>query len=210
MGFRGSSPHAQHTRVIVEEIDRISRTIQELLDFARVPKGPAGAVRLEDVAANVAELLAFEARTRKVSLAVEIERGLDPLAANGDQLKQVLVNLTLNALHASAPGGRVMLRARRDAMARRARIEVIDDGAGIPPELLHRVFDPFFTTKKRGKGTGLGLTVAAQVVRSHGGEIDLESTVGQGTRLVVWWPLAVGGAEGVDGEENRRAHPGRR
>jgi signal transduction histidine kinase len=204
------SPHAEHARVIVEEIDRISRTIQELLDFSRVSKGPAGAVRLDEVAANVAELLAFEARTREVALAVDVARGLGPLAANGDQLKQALVNLTLNALHACAPGGRVAVKGRAEPGGRRACIEVVDDGAGIPQELLHRVFDPFFTTKKRGKGTGLGLTVAAQVIRSHGGEIDLESAVGQGTRVLVRWPLARGGAEELDGDGDRRAHSGGR
>jgi signal transduction histidine kinase len=175
-----------------------------------VSKGPAGAVRLDEVGANVAELLSFEARTRKVAIAVDVARGLRPLAANGDQLKQVLVNLTLNALHACAPGGRVLIKGRAEPGGRRACIEIVDDGAGIPQELLHRVFDPFFTTKKRGKGTGLGLTVAAQAIRSHGGEIDLESVVGQGTRVVVSWPLAASGSEDLDGEADRRAHSGGR
>ena len=201
--------HGESARVIVEEIDRISRTIQELLDFSRVsPAAASGAVILHDVAANVVELLAFEARTRKVSVAVDVAP-LPPLAANPDQLKQVLVNLTLNALHACSPGGRVALRGRLDAQGARATIEVVDDGAGIPDALRHRVFDPFFTTKKRGKGTGLGLTVAAQIVRNHGGEIDLDSAVGQGTRVVVSWPLAAERVEAAD-EQERRARLGGR
>jgi signal transduction histidine kinase len=158
----------------------------------------------------VAELLAFEARTRHVTLAVRIAPDLAPLSANPDQLKQVLVNLVLNALHACTAGGHVTLRAAADAGARRATLEVVDDGAGIPEALRHRVFDPFFTTKKRGKGTGLGLTMAAQIVRNHGGEIDLTSAVGRGTRVVVKWPLASSGAEESDGQGERRAHPGGR
>jgi signal transduction histidine kinase len=85
----------------------------------------------------------------------------------------------------------------------------VDDGAGIPDALRHRVFDPFFTTKKRGKGTGLGLTVAAQIVRNHGGEIDLDSAVGQGTRVVVSWPLAAERVEAADEQERRSRLGGR-
>jgi signal transduction histidine kinase len=155
----------------------------------------------------VAELLAFEARTRKVSVEVDVDAGLPPVAADPDQLKQVLVNLTLNALHACVSGGHVRLRARADPESAQARIEVVDDGAGIPDALRHRVFDPFFTTKKRGKGTGLGLTVAAQIIRNHGGEIDLDSAEGRGTRVLVRWPLATSGVEETDGQAEGRAHP---
>jgi signal transduction histidine kinase len=200
------TPQGASARVIVEEIDRISRVIQELLDFSRTSRAAAVAVPLDAVARTVADLLAFEARSRKISIAVDVPERLPAVAADPDQLKQVLVNLTLNAVHACGPGGRVALRASADRRARCAAIEVVDDGAGIPEALRHRVFDPFFTTKKRGKGTGLGLTVAAQIVRNHGGEIDLESVVGRGTRVRVSWPLAGSGAEESDGEAERRAH----
>jgi signal transduction histidine kinase len=101
----------------------------------------------------------------------------------------VLVNVTLNALHACSRGGTVTVRGavERDGVL---AIDVEDDGAGIPEELRARVFDPFFTTKKRGEGTGLGLTIAAQLVRGHGGDVDLESEVGRGTRVRIGWPLA--------------------
>jgi signal transduction histidine kinase len=201
---------SESARVIVEEIDRISRTLQELLDFSRLsPAAAAEAMLLDDVATNLVELLAFEARTRKVSVSVEMG-ATPPVAANPDQLKQVLVNLMLNALHACSAGGHVTLRARHDTQRRCALIEVVDDGAGIPDALRHRVFDPFFTTKKRGKGTGLGLTVAAQIVRNHGGEIDLDSVVGQGTRVTVSWPLAAHGPEERHERQEGRAHPGGR
>ncbi len=184
------SPDARNAAIIVEEIDRISRTIRELLDFSRAsPATGNAAVRLGVVAGEIAELLGIEARQRRVSIEL----------AELDQLKQVLVNLTMNSLHACAAGGRVTLRGREDPREGLACIEVADDGAGIPEEYRHRVFDPFFTTKKRGKGTGLGLAVVAQIVRNHGGEIDLESVVGRGTRVVVRWPLASGRMERTDG-----------
>lgn len=199
---------AKTTRVILDEIDRISRTIRQLLDFARVSQAEVAPVPLAAVAANVVDLLAFEARKRKVALGVDVADGLAPLAANGDQLRQVLVNLVLNGVDACEPGGRVTVRARPGERPGFAAVEVVDDGAGISDALRHRVFDPFFTTKKRGKGTGLGLTVAAQIVRNHGGEIDVESAEGRGTRVVMAWPLAAQ-AEERDGTA-RRADPGRR
>ncbi|HYD42111.1 MAG TPA: ATP-binding protein [Anaeromyxobacter sp.] len=199
-------PQGESARVIVEEIDRISRTIRELLDFSRTSREVGGAVVLAEVAEEVADLLSFEARKRKLSIGVEVPRALPPLAANRDQLKQVLVNLVLNALHASAAGGRVAIRA--DGRPGACLLEVVDHGAGIPADLRHRVFDPFFTTKKRGKGTGLGLTVALQIVRNHGGEIDLESAVGRGTRVRVVWPLATTGKEQRDERPEGRAHLG--
>jgi signal transduction histidine kinase len=89
----------------------------------------------------------------------------------------------------------VTVRASRESVLEREkgsviRIEIIDSGCGIPEELTHQVFDPFFTTKKRGKGTGLGLTIAAQIVRNHGGQIDLQSKVDHGTRVNILWPAA--------------------
>lgn len=199
---------ARTTRVILEEIDRISRTIHQLLDFTRVSQADASPVPLAAAAANVQELLAFEARKRKVSLEVDVAAGLAPLAANADQLKQVLVNLVLNGLDACGPGGRVAVRGRPGPRAGYASVEVVDDGGGIAETLRHRVFDPFFTTKKRGKGTGLGLTVAAQIVRNHGGDIDLESEPGRGTRVLMSWPLAAQ-VEERDGDARRRADSGR-
>jgi signal transduction histidine kinase len=208
--FGPEQPESKSTAVILEEIDRISRIIRELLDFARVAQAEVAPVAIEAVASTVAELLAFEARKRKVSIGVEVASGLGPLAANADQLKQVLVNLVLNGMDACGPGGRVLIKAQPGEREGMAILEVADDGAGIPEDLRHRVFDPFFTTKKRGKGTGLGLTVVSQIVRNHGGEIDLESAVGRGTRVTMTWPLGAAQTEGRHAETERRTYSGRR
>jgi two-component system, NtrC family, sensor histidine kinase HydH len=203
-------PQTGSATVIVTEIDRISRTIRELLDFARVSRATAGQASFSEVARTALDLLALEADSRGVSLRLELSGALPPVAADADQLQQVLVNIALNAIHACAPGGRVAVRARAERDVSRAIIEVVDDGAGIPEELQHRVFDPFFTTKKRGKGTGLGLTISAQIVRNHGGDIRLESAIGRGTSVVMSWPLAPGSAEEADEDRDRRAHLGGR
>jgi signal transduction histidine kinase len=203
-----ASAEAGNARIIVDEIDRISRTIRDLLDFSRSAAPAAdAAVPLHAVASQVSELLAIEAGRRGVRLEVEIPATLPELAADQDQLKQVLVNLAMNSLDACARGGRILVRARAEERPSVAVIEIEDDGAGIPAEHRHQVFDPFFTTKKRGKGTGLGLAVVARIVRSHGGEIDLDERVSRGTRFVIRWPL--NGASGGSGATERGGEPHR-
>jgi signal transduction histidine kinase len=197
-------PASGGLNVIIEQIDLISRTIRQLLDFSRARQAVVRAVRLEPIARAVVDLLRFEAERRKVTLAVEVAPGLAPLHADADALQQMLVNLTMNALDASRPGGHVVIAGAVDGKTR-ARIEVRDDGAGIPPEQRNQIFDPFFTTKKRGQGTGLGLTLCAQVVRDHGGQIEVDSEVGRGTTVIVTWPRAPEDGHGAI-ETN---HPGR-
>jgi signal transduction histidine kinase len=122
---------------------------------------------------------------------VAIEEDLPPLAADPDQLQQVFVNLLLNACDASQEGDRILVRACV-TREQQVQIEVEDRGCGIAPEHMNTVFDPFFTTKKRGEGTGLGLPIAASIVRNHGGQINLSSTPGKGTIATVLWPAATG------------------
>jgi signal transduction histidine kinase len=109
------------------------------------------------------------------------------LAADPDQLQQVLVNLLLNACDASDPGRVVSIKATATS-GKQVALAVVDQGCGIAPEHMNTVFDPFFTTKKRGEGTGLGLTIAAGIVRDHAGKINLESAPGAGTTVTVLWP----------------------
>jgi two-component system, NtrC family, sensor histidine kinase HydH len=175
-------------KVIVEQIDRVSRTIRELLDFSRVKVGAVSRVEVGPLVNKVQELLKYEAQKRRIKVDLQIANGLPPLAADPDQLQQVLVNLLMNAFDASSDGETVRVIAQPEGTA--IRLEIVDDGCGIPPENVHRVFDPFFTTKKRGQGTGLGLTIVSQIVRGHGAEIEIESKAGRGTRVVLTWPSA--------------------
>jgi signal transduction histidine kinase len=184
--------HADGLHVIMDQIDLVTRTLRTLLDFSRVQAAVVHAVSLPSVARAVVELLRYEAERRGVTLTVDVDDALPPVAADADQLQQVLVNLLMNACDACAAGGHVTLSAHSESAGREGACVVIvvdDDGAGIPEDLRHQVFDPFFTTKKRGQGTGLGLTLTAQIVRNHRGSIELVSHVGKGTRVVVRWPV---------------------
>lgn len=187
---RLGSTHAQapSARAIIEQIDLVTRTIRQLLDFSRASAVHVQPTSLIVVASRITELLSIEATRRKIRLELAIPPGLAPLAADPDQLQQVLVNVIVNAFDACGEGNRVTVSAREGRPGDSVEIEVKDDGGGIPEGNLSRVFDPFFTTKKRGQGTGLGLTIAAQLVRNHGGQIDLDSTAGRGTTVRIEWP----------------------
>ena len=179
-------------RAVVAEIDRISSTIRQVLEFSREQPVTVGRTDARAAIARSLELLEWRLVGKHVTVDVEAPAELPALAAAADQLEQVLVNVLLNACDASRTGGVIDVKvARAERQDDRLRIEVTDRGGGIPPHQLNAVFDPYFTTKKRGEGTGLGLAIAWQIVRSHRGEISLRSAVGVGTVATVTWPIAV-------------------
>jgi signal transduction histidine kinase len=100
-----------------------------------------------------------------------------------------VVNLLMNACDACSEGGRILVRVSKEgALGNVVRIDIEDNGCGIAPDHIDAVFDPFFTTKKRGEGTGLGLSVVASIVRNHGGQISIASTLGKQTTVTMLWP----------------------
>lgn len=190
-------PMVDGVKTIVAQSDRVTRLIQELLDFANPRPSQPLPTSLSVVSQQAAQLLRFSDRARGVVVDVDVPAGLPLLAADPDHLQQVLVNLGMNAVDACADawdgkGGHVVVRAEFVAGADTVDVVVEDDGKGIAPDLVHRVFDPFFTTKKRGRGTGLGLTVVARILQSHGAHLRLDSTPGKGTRVVLSWPISSG------------------
>ncbi len=183
-------PQAASQQVIVQQIDHVSRLISQLLDYVRPHAPVAQLVDIEPAIRSTMELLAPEAAKRKVRLGSEIADALPPLRIDAGQLQQVLVNLTMNALDACNHDGVVTVRAHVRGGERRALLlDVEDNGVGVPEPSRVQIFDPFYTTKKRGQGTGLGLWVVAQLVRSHGADIELHSIPTGGTRFRVTWPL---------------------
>jgi signal transduction histidine kinase len=182
--------------VIEQEAYRCAGILEGLLDFSRV-KG-ASARRpcdLESVARRALFLLRHNPRVANLSIAVEAEPGLPPIQADEDQLVQVLLALVLNAADAASAGGSITLRVGRGRAADGADphdlvVSVEDDGPGVPPAIRERIFEPFFTTKPPGQGTGLGLSVAYGLVRSHGGRLVLQPGRTTGARFDVVLPAA--------------------
>jgi signal transduction histidine kinase len=192
------APTVTALKAIVEQIDRISSTIRQVLDFAH--RQPV-AVRPTDARAAASRALAmldWRFRRKEVTARLDVEADVPQIAADPDQLQQTLLNLLLNSCDACARGGTVRIRIGGDvAVPGTVRIAIEDDGCGIAPENIQAVFDPFFTTKGRGEGTGLGLFVASNIVRRHGGRIRLESDPGKGTTAIIDWPIAAGSAGGA-------------
>ena len=185
-----TGPRAEDLKVIIKHVDNVASTVRQMLDFARRPANERRPVSLQHAIERARDLLAWKLDARQLALDITVEDGLPMLMADPDQLQQVLVNLLLNACDASTSGGRIQIEAGAsvDGMV---RIVIGDHGSGIAAEHLQAVFDPFFTTKARGEGTGLGLPIAASIVRNHGAQINLDSAPGQGTTATLLWPAVV-------------------
>jgi signal transduction histidine kinase len=181
---------ARDLESVIRQIDHIGSTIRQLLDFSRAQPVDVRPVDAEEAMAEALRLLEWRFRQKAVAVQVEAGPSLPRIAADPDQLQQVLVNLLINALDACAQGGRISVRLALADDGASLRMDISDDGCGIPADELNAVFDPFFTTKKRGEGTGLGLPVAASIVRNHSGEIALASDPQAGTTATVVWPAA--------------------
>lgn len=180
---------AEDARIIIKHIDHVASTIRQLLDFSRRPMNEKQPVSLALVVERTRGLMQWKLEATGVALDVDVEAGLPLLRADPDQLQQVLVNLLLNACDATPRGGIVLVRGRKENTGM-VHIAVVDYGSGIADEHVHDVFDPFFTTKKRGEGTGLGLPIAASIVRDHAGRMTLSSRLGKGTTVTLHWPAA--------------------
>ena len=176
-------------RVIEAEIRRMERSLQTFLDFARPPKPARRPVEVRDVVRAVAGLIRGRADKQKVALRVDLPADPVTLTADADQLQQVLVNLTLNALDAMPTGGRLTLAVRRRA-DRRVELEVTDTGPGVAKELMPRLFQPFVSGKDTG--LGLGLVISKRIVEDHGGAIAAANRPGGGASFFVVLPAGKG------------------
>lgn len=169
---------------VVEESDRLSRTVARYLQFAR---GEAGHGEAGDAIAALDATLALlegELRARRVTLARERTAGAAPVRLDNESLKQVYLNLVLNALDAMSDGGKLTVGDSERGGG--IEVRIADTGAGIPPDVLKKLGNPFFTT--RAQGTGLGLFLAKRLLESAGGSLGIESAPGKGTICTVRLP----------------------
>ncbi|MBI1206506.1 MAG: HAMP domain-containing protein [Azospirillum sp.] len=167
------------------EIDRLGRVMQDLLHFGRPRQPQRAPLAVRELMRRTGSLMTPAAERVGVTLTVQGDGSL-VLLADADQVQQALVNLLLNAIQASAPGGVVSLRAFNEAQS--GVLEVCDNGCGIPPETLARVTEPFFTTKPAG--TGLGLSISRQLAELNGGSLSIHSCHGLGTTVRLTLPQA--------------------
>lgn len=168
---------------VLDEVDRIDDIVQGLLSFARREEPVLGMVDLAELVRHSAGMIRTRAGTQNVEVTVHTPDSLRVQADSG-LIRQVILNVMLNALQAMPDGGRLTVTA--EAAGRRAALRVADTGHGIAPEHLDRIFDPFFTTKKGG--TGLGLSICYGIIERHGGQMEVESEPGVGTTMIIRLP----------------------
>lgn len=177
----------QNLTLIIENIKRANRIVGDLMKFARQSSLEMQLGDLRSTVETVVRLTGYMARQSRVDLQADLPAS--PVMVNYDAqlIEQVLINLVQNGIQAMPQGGALAIQVREAGS--QATITIKDSGTGIKPEHLNRIFDPFFTTKPSGVGTGLGLSVSYGIVSNHGGRIDVESVLGQGTTFTVWLPV---------------------
>jgi two-component system, NtrC family, sensor kinase len=175
-------------REALEQADRTSEIVKNLLEFSRVSKPVLGAVDIVTVVDKTASLLNNEMNLHKVKFSREIQEVQPDIYFDKGGLQQVLLNLFLNSIHAMSGGGELRVVIGTSEMKNESRIDIIDNGPGIAPEHIDQIFDPFFTTKKEGIGTGLGLSVSYNIIKKNGGRMKVESTPGQGACFSLYLP----------------------
>jgi signal transduction histidine kinase len=179
---------------VISETERARSVVKNLLDFAREGEARLTSLQLTELVEDSARLVANQVRFAKVDFKVECEANLPRIHADEQKLKQVFVNLLLNAVDVLPSGGEIRVRVKKDPMPGFVQVMVQDNGPGIPEHIQSRIFEPFFTTKGH-KGTGLGLSVSRGIIKKLGGYIYLKSSPGQGTTFTVSLPSTDSPAE---------------
>ena len=173
------SPTTGSLQMIEDEISRIARIIQELLEFSRPPPAAQELVQVNTVILGLERLLEQALREKQIALKVILEAGLPQVLISSDQLKQVLLNMVRNAEDAMPQGGELVIRTAQQGQF--VELNIADTGCGISAEHREHIFDPFFTTKRRRRAVGLGLSVSYGIITAASGRIEVESEVGKGS-----------------------------
>jgi two-component system, NtrC family, sensor kinase len=179
--------------IVYDETARVSQTLSNLLAFSRKSKQKFQPVSLNAVTAETISLIGHQMRLQGITITTHLDEDLRPVLADKGQIKQILVNLVLNAQEAMPQGGTLTLETKN--MRKDVRIRLSDTGKGIPKESLSHIFEPFFSTKKACSGVGLGLSVVYGIVRDHKGTIKVDSVPGQGTTFTIRLPALKAGDE---------------
>jgi two-component system NtrC family sensor kinase len=184
----------EFSRVVLNDVERITRVVETMLEFARPSQVAVESHRLDKIIEEALVLVQPRLNAKRIKLVKQIDL-IPPMNVNKQQIVQVVVNIVLNAVDAVSEHGEIRVKAgivKQDAVGpsprQSALVEISDNGPGIPPTIRNRLFDPFFTTKK--DGTGLGLSISQKIVRDHGGIVTVSSVEGQGATFQIQIPIA--------------------
>jgi signal transduction histidine kinase len=175
--------------VISKEINHIDTIVQNFLEFSRPPRLKLQSVSPSDVVDQAIQLLQHRLASYDVFIKIQRKEPLPPVQLDPEQLKEVIINIIINACEAMGQGGAIVIHEKalmEQEKIRSAVIRMSDNGPGIPDAMLSKIMEPFFTTKE--EGTGLGLSIAARIVQEHGGRLDVESKEGGGSTFIITLP----------------------
>jgi two-component system NtrC family sensor kinase len=180
-------------QIIAEATERVRKIVKGLLDFSRQTKMDPEPTDINRLVAAAIALIENQALMKGVAIKFQPGEGLPELTVDRSQIQSVIINIVINALDATEPGGSIRIftaagLAGKPSGRKGVEVTIADTGSGISPENLDKLFEPFFTTKPVGQGTGLGLAVSQGIVQHHEGHIRVQSEVGKGSRFFIWLP----------------------
>lgn len=173
----------QSIQAVLDEVNRLEIVISGLLDFTRPVEMTLKPGNVADVVNDVLRLMEADLRHRKIQLVKRVDETLPEVVLDADRMKQVFMNVILNSMQAMPEGGKLTIDCRYDSESRAVEVDISDTGTGMSQEALAHAFEPFFSTKSGG--TGLGLANVKKIMEQHDGGIQIESTEGQGTRVII-------------------------
>ena len=200
------SPDAEDLDLVIRETKRCAAIIRRLLDFSREKTPEKSFSNLNMLIDETIQLVAQAAQLNDIEIITHLDEQLPAIWLDDNLIKQVIMNMMVNAQHAISSKGFINIKTRLLAASdcpesiteprEMAEITITDSGCGIPEDDLQKVFDPFFTTKGVGMGTGLGLSVSHGTIEAHGGTIEVESIVGKGSEFRIYLPIGRSGDNG--------------
>jgi len=190
-------PKREDIALVISEANRAKDIVQGLLSFAREKKLRASEVNVNDILEEVLSLVVNQSLFHNIKIKKSFDQGPQTIVADETQLKQVFLNIILNAAQAMEGNGKLTISTIFDK--KQIKIKIADTGPGIPPEVMGKLFSPFFTTKE--KGTGLGLAISYGIIERHQGKIDVETDLGKGSTFVITLPVSV--SEEPAGDEGK-------
>lgn len=195
--LRSEKPETQKyddLKTIEKHVKTCKSIVEDLLNFARTSNPKKEKVCIHNIIDEALEFIREKSVPQGIDIIKNYQDNIPEILLDSKNIKQVIINLVINAIHAIEKKGRILISTQLDMMENAVFIKVEDSGYGIPEKDLPRIFEPFFTTKPMGQGTGLGLAVSYGIIRNHGGRIIAESKTGKGSIFTIILPVM--GSEG--------------
>jgi two-component system sensor histidine kinase HydH len=186
--FSKTDERKEDLNAIIQEVDRLNKLVVQVLDFAKLQKPNLTRFSVNDLIRKIAELFKLETKDKQIKFSLELSQDISKIQADEDQVKQILMNVIINAIQAIPKEGEIKIKTEKTLLKGESAIKLIieDRGIGIPEKDFTQIFDPFFSTKD--KGSGLGLSIVYKLIEAHQGKIKVESKEGEGTKFIIFLP----------------------